>query len=444
MISVRRDIRPFALAVAGLLLTFTAPQHRPDLLGFGVLAVAAALIWQPRMGPLLIGTALPFYFFARQLVGPLSVSPPGLTLLLAWLGTAVQGLRGAIVLRPPRSTYDAPLALFLAAALFGLLVSEYPLLSARELRALIFEPVLFFWLVLCLPGSARLALGGFLTAATLVASAAIVQVAFGIGGTEAEGVRRAQAWYPSPNHMALMLGRAWPFLLAFAIARVRLAWLPALLVGLAVLLSFSTGAWLGGAIATLVTLAALGQRRLALGAGVVLGAGLLLTSGLAIVGALPERLNPLRQTGGFRVDLWLSSLQMVRDHPLFGVGLDNFVYQYQAYVREGAVAEPNLSHPHNWILNVWLEMGLAGLAAFIWLVVRCTQRVRGPRVGAKHSWLLAGAAGAIADTLVHGFIDNSYFLVDLAFVFWLTLAVVDDADPRPPTADPYRDRIDTT
>jgi hypothetical protein len=27
--------------------------------------------------------------------------------------------------------------------------------------------------------------------------------------------------------------------------------------------------------------------------------------------------------------------------------------------------------------------------------------------------------------LVHGFIDNSYFLVDLAFVFWLCLALAD-------------------
>jgi len=43
---------------------------------------------------------------------------------------------------------------------------------------------------------------------------------------------------------------------------------------------------------------------------------------LRFAGALPERLNPVRQTGGFRLDLWLSSLEMLRDHPLLGVGLD--------------------------------------------------------------------------------------------------------------------------
>ena len=39
--------------------------------------------------------------------------------------------------------------------------------------------------------------------------------------------------------------------------------------------------------------------------------------------------------------------------------------------------------------------------------------------------MVAGAVGAMVDLLVHGLIDNSYFLVDLAFVFWLTLALVE-------------------
>jgi hypothetical protein len=38
----------------------------------------------------------------------------------------------------------------------------------------------------------------------------------------------------------------------------------------------------------------------------------------------------------------------------------------------------------------------------------------------------------MADLLVHGLVDNSYFLVDLAFVFWMGLALAADA------------RIDTT
>jgi O-antigen ligase len=436
----RSDERPaavnwkaLALAAGGLALTFTAPSHRLDLLAIGVAATLGGLWWAPLGGPVLIGAALPFFFFSRQLVGPISVTPPGLMLILSWL--TVMARRRALALRWPRTHYDAPLALFLVAALLSLLVTEYPLLSVRELRALILEPVLFFWLLHVVRGSAPLALGGFLFGATVTAVAAIAQIPLGIGGTEAEGVRRAQAWYPSANHLALMLGRAWPFLIAAAVGRWRTAWLPAAVVGLGLLLTFSTGGWLGGLAAVLVVVAAMSRRQLALRFGGLAAVALIGVSGLAIAGVLPERLNPLRQTGGFRLDLWLSSLQMLRDHPLLGIGLDNFAYLYgQFYVRAGAVAEPNLSHPHNWVLHVWLELGLVGLIAFVWLLVRFWKAAL-----SSNGWLVAGAMGAMADMLVHGLIDNSYFLVDLAFVFWLTLALAGHAVSRQPSAVRRRD-----
>jgi putative inorganic carbon (HCO3(-)) transporter len=414
--------KALAIAAAALLLTFAAPVHRVDLLVIGLTMLAGGVLWRPRVGLMLIGAALPFFFFTRQLVGPIGVTPPGLALIVTWL--AVIARRNKLQARWPRSSYDAPLALFLGAALLSLLVTEYPLLSVRELRALILEPVLFFWLLRTLPGSSPRALVGFLVAATLTAVAAIAQGPLDIGGTPAEGVLRVQAWYPSANHLALMLGRAWPFLVAGALAARRWMWLPAGLVGLALVLTFSTGGWLGAVAGALVVVAALGRHRLALRGGAAAAGTLLLVSGLAIGGILPERLNPLRQTGGFRVDLWQSSLGMVRDHPLLGIGLDNFAYVYQAYLREGAAAEPNLSHPHNWVLHLWLALGLLGLVAFCWLVLRFGQNVRAALIGTESRWLVAGAAGAMADLLVHGFIDNSYFLVDLAFVFWLCMALV--------------------
>ena len=431
--------RALALATAGLILTFAAPAHRVDLLLIGLAGLVAGLVWSPMAGPVLIGAALPFFFFGRQLVGPLAVTPPGLALIASWLAVIVRSRR--LHLSWPKTAYDAPLALFLSASLLSLLVSEYPLLSVREMRALIFEPVLFFWLLHTLRGSSPWALGGFLAGASITALAAVAQGPLGLGGTPAEGVLRAQAWYPSANHLALMLGRAWPFLAAAAVARWPLAWLPAGLVGLAIVLTFSTGGWLGALAGTLVVVAALYRRRTAVSFGAAAAVVLVAVSALAIGGLLPERLNPLRQTGGFRLDLWLSSLEMVRDHPLLGIGLDNFAYLYQqVYLRVGAAAEPNLSHPHNWLLHMWLELGLLGLLAFLWLLVRFWRHLR----ASSRSWLAAGAAGAMADLLVHGAIDNSYFLVDLAFVFWLCLALVGMPQAGENAIIKTKGRIDTT
>jgi O-antigen ligase len=418
--SAAPDWRAVALAAGGMLLVFAAPGHRVDLLVIGLAAALGGIVWSPLAGPLLIGATLPVFFYTRTIAGPLSVTPPGLALILAWVAVLARGREKRLALAWPRTAYDRPLALLLVAALLSLTVTQYPLLSVRELRALFLEPVLFFWLLYVLRGSAVWALAGFLSAASLTALAAVAQGPLGMGGTQAEGVLRVQAWYPSANHLALMLGRAWPFLIAGALSYKRWLWVPALVVGLGLLLTFSTGGWLGGLIGALVVMACLAPRALVVRLGGVASLGLVVVSALAVIGVLPERLNPLRQTGGFRLDLWQSSLEMVRDHPLFGVGLDNFAYLYQQiYLREGAAAEPNLSHPHNWILNFWLSLGILGLVAVAWLLVRFWQEAR----SSITRWMVAGAVGAIADMLVHGFIDNSYFLVDLAFVFWLCLAL---------------------
>jgi putative inorganic carbon (hco3(-)) transporter len=441
------DLQAGLLAAGGALLAFAAPAHRLDLRLIGTGALVVGLWWRPRLGPGLVAAALPYFLFPRPFVGPLSFSPPGLILVASWLGllaraaaerrrgphgdpgVAMGSRRRTLCLARPRTGYDGPLLLFLAAALASLLVTEYPVLSVRELRALVLEPVLFFWLLAVLrrERSVQLAVLGFCLSAAVLALAAIGQDLLGVGGTTAEGVRRAQAWYPSPNHLALALGRALPFALALALAGPRPVrpggWVGVAATGGALLLTFSTGGWLGGAAALVAVLLALGRRRLGLVLGGLALAGLAAASGLALLGALPERLNPLRQTGGFRLELWSSTVEMIRDHPLLGVGLDNFAYLYQqVYLHEGAAAEPNLSHPHNWLLHVWVELGLAGLVAFVWLLVRFGRRARASLARPDQRWLVAGGLGALADMLVHGLVDNSYFLVDLAFLFWLILA----------------------
>ncbi len=423
----------------------TLPTRRLDLLAFGVAASLFGMAWRPWVGPALIGASLPFFFFSRQ-IGPLSFSPPGLLVLLAWAALLLRAAWQRMHGRPtelvwPATGYDGPLALFLVAALLSLLVTEYPLLSVRELRALIVEPALFFWLLAAVGQryAGRAALGGFLMACVVAAGAAVAQVAFGLGGTEAEGVRRAQAWYPQPNHLALTLGRAFPFLVAAALdtraichrALRAAALVGASVVGLGVLLTFSIGGWIASAASVVAVLLMLGRRRLAAAGVAAAAAALVATSGLAIAGRLPERLDPMRQTTGFRLELWQSSLAMLADRPVLGVGLDNFVYLYQqVYLREGAAAEASLSHPHNWVLHVWLQLGIVGLIAFVWAILQFIRFSHSRLVAGGTRWIVAGAAGAMVDMLLHGSIDNSYFLVDLAFVTWLLLALV-----REPPAD---------
>jgi O-antigen ligase len=162
-------------------------------------------------------------------------------------------------------------------------------------------------------------------------------------------------------------------------------------------------------------------------------------AGAAAAGLLPERIVHVG-SAEIRLDLWRSAFRMGRDHPVFGIGLDQFLNQYQGpYLDPVRQGERWLSHPHNLILDWWLSLGIIGLLVAAWIGVRV---VRGAlaliRQGDPQDAALARAVlAAMAAVVVHGLIDNSYFLQDLALSFWLFCALLQLPGPPPPApADP--------
>jgi len=62
----------------------------------------------------------------------------------------------------------------------------------------------------------------------------------------------------------------------------------------------------------------------------------------------------------------------------------------------------------------------------VWLQVTFWRRTRHVLRSSTQLNLLTGVglAASMAETLLHGFIDNSFFLIDLAFLFWLTYGLM--------------------
>jgi len=166
----------------------------------------------------------------------------------------------------------------------------------------------------------------------------------------------------------------------------------------------------------------------------------LIVGGIAAIPLLNSpRVQALFSGGGdtsfFRVALWKSALEMIRDHPWLGVGPDNFLYAYRGrYLRPEAWQEPSLSHPHNVVLDFAARLGLIGLGVFIWMqaafwvtAFRVLRQARSSLNRAQWA-LIIGLMASMVDFLTHGLIDASYFVVDLAFVYMLTLALIQQAD----------------
>ena len=139
------------------------------------------------------------------------------------------------------------------------------------------------------------------------------------------------------------------------------------------------------------------------------------------------RFRSLQNESCFRAELGSSSWMMFWDHPWLGVGPDNFLYQYRGrYILPAAWQEPDLSHPHNVFLDYGCRLGLGGLAAALWLQIGFWRQALPLRrlADADRRALALGMMGGMVDFLAHGLVDASYFVIDLAFLFFLALAVV--------------------
>jgi O-antigen ligase len=142
--------------------------------------------------------------------------------------------------------------------------------------------------------------------------------------------------------------------------------LPAALVGsTALVLSYTRSAWVGLALGLLM-LAAVWQRRLLL-----LYPLLAALVWLAVPRAVLDRalsIFDLQQHANYdRVCMMISGVQMIRDHPWTGVGLDMVRRVYPLYRRDDA-PQWRTPHLHNNPLQIAAERGLPALAAYVWLL----------------------------------------------------------------------------
>jgi Lipid A core - O-antigen ligase and related enzymes len=151
--------------------------------------------------------------------------------------------------------------------------------------------------------------------------------------------------------------------------------------------SLSRGVWLAQGLATLLFAAYLwrGKRKLI---PLLLLSGALAWTAATLLTTLPatpshakkldvqERLHTTVESGlGARLLIWRSAVEMIREHPVLGVGLGNFGAHYLS-AQASTLSDPKLQNTaglkqtgsaHNLLLHAWAEAGIPGLV--LWLVI---------------------------------------------------------------------------
>jgi O-antigen ligase len=131
-----------------------------------------------------------------------------------------------------------------------------------------------------------------------------------------------------------------------------------------------------------------------------------------------ERITQSDKGGTGRTELWSIGLRMAQDHPVAGVGIENFVRHSRAYVRRPGSLEfvafteqPYV--PHNVYIGLLAELGLVGLGLYLALLAACIaaaiRAARGfERLGDRYAAALAQASAVaiIGSAVASVFISN--------------------------------------
>lgn len=132
-------------------------------------------------------------------------------------------------------------------------------------------------------------------------------------------------------------------------------------------------------------------------------------------------------SNNFRINVWMAVIEMIKDHPLIGIGPGNNAFNqvYPLYQRPNFTA---LS-AYSIFLEVAVETGLIGFVCFIWLLVVTfnsgllqLRRLMLER-NAQGLWLIAGIA-ALVGMLSQGFVDTVWYRPQINTLWWLMVGLI--------------------
>jgi putative inorganic carbon (HCO3(-)) transporter len=427
-----------AIALIGVAFGFNPPVPGAALLM--VLAAAISCVC-PAVGLASVLAATPFIFRPVEIDGrifthlelallALAVGFGGRLVIDAFLARSIHGTIG--LLHPWGPIIGAIVLAGLGAiSIVTLADTEHRDASLRALRTVILEPLVIIpvarWTFR--RGQSVVVLCGLAVMIVVTACWGVLQIATG-SGIAADGVRRATGPYSHPNNLSFFLERATllvgiPALLLPKWRRIGVVLVTVGAIG--VLATLSRGALIGAPVAVAVALWLSGRLRAI--AGVVVGA-------IAVGGAMAlfagNRLFDSGSEGSepSRLVLWRASERMIRDFPLPGIGLDQFYVMYGLrYIQPSGWPERYTSHPHNIVLDFWLSLGIGGVLflviAIFWGIISML-RLRRRDDETPVRFLAIGGAAALVAGLVHGMVDNAFFLPDLAVLTWFSIVLLSE------------------
>ncbi len=192
---------------------------------------------------------------------------------------------------------------------------------------------------------------------------------------------------------------------------------------LAVIFTKSQGTWIGLAAGLLVYLFFLNYKKTV---AVVAVLGVILA---LLIPAMRQAILFKDQAGQNRLRLLGYTQIFLSKSPqnfILGTGLGEFFRKVQKPYYNDKIME-RLIFPHSIFINFWTETGLLGMLA-ITIILGYTFYLAN-KIRMTNKLVGAGLLGMLTVLVVHGLVDVPYFKNDLAFLFWIIMAIPFYCDP---------------
>ena len=142
----------------------------------------------------------------------------------------------------------------------------------------------------------------------------------------------------------------------------------------------------------------------------------------AILERIMSIVNPTDTSSTLRIALWESTIAMIMDKPLLGIGWGAYWLVYPEYDFFLNNANVKIFHAHNMYLNIAAEIGIPGLITFLSIMyghVRLALSVLRGSFESCSAGLMLGIIAAIGGIIINGLTDYVMFNIQLSMLYWL-------------------------
>lgn len=368
---------------------------------------------------------------------PFSYELASYLLLIGWGLFIYKSIKGFFEWH--KTPFDFPIIIFTVIAFLSILVSPDPAFSFYNCYNLVGRYVLIYYLAAqsfyqADDDQLKILLGSLGLSLLIVLIYGFMQAFLGIGLNSTEMAWTDEAMFPglktrvfstweNPNllggYFDLIMGLLAGVFLLIKQKNIRIiVGVLFCITAICLTLTYARGACLS--IAIVIGLYGMIYNRKILIALLALIA-VLLISDTTLVERLTSVFTKMDTSSEMRLAFWESTVAMILDHPLLGIGWGAYfmVYPNYDYYMQGNFIK--IVHAHNMYLNIMAEIGLFGFVSYLVFFFGVIYKAFRAKATKLNNWVkgyLLGLSFGMAALAINGFTDYVLFNAELSMMVW--------------------------